>query len=147
MRANVNPFLVDKLYQSQFYAKLDGKKLQVENFTYDSNTKTYHFVVDVYRVDSDDYEYKMSVYIRPDGFSEQKSDAHIDIQFMVPFELDMENQIWIQLGDEFVKESTGYYINSFENKINHVSRSSMSGAETSIKKLSEGGTLAKLGSD
>ncbi|MCK5593717.1 MAG: hypothetical protein KAI18_00590 [Candidatus Aenigmarchaeota archaeon] len=91
VRANVNPFLVDKLYQSQFYAKLDGKKLQVENFTYDSNTKTYHFVVDVYRVDSDDYEYKMSVYIRPDGFSEQKSDAHIDIQFMVPFELDMKN--------------------------------------------------------
>ncbi|NOQ55517.1 MAG: hypothetical protein GQ477_01785, partial [Nanohaloarchaea archaeon] len=91
VRANVNPFLVDKLYQSQFYAKLDGQKLQIENFTYDSNTKTYHFFVDVYRMDSDDYEYKLFVYIKPDGFSEQKSDAHADIQFMIPFELDMKN--------------------------------------------------------
>jgi len=90
-RVKYNPFIIDKLYQSQFSAELDGKRLQIENFTYDSKTDTYSFLVDIYRADFDDYNYKLFVCVTPDGFSKQKSSLYVPIQFMIPFEIDLKN--------------------------------------------------------
>ena len=91
VRVKHNPFLIDKLYQSQFCAELDGKRLQIENFTYDSKTDTYSFFVDIYRADSDDYNYKLFVCVTPEGFSKQKSSSYVPVQFMIPFEIDLKD--------------------------------------------------------
>ena len=109
-RAKTNPFLVGRLDQSEFCAELDGKKLQIKNFSYDTATNTYGFFVDIYRTDSDDYYYELVICAKPEGIDKEKSSDYVSIQFLLPFEgvlKDSMNKAVTDAKFTFVKNSGG----------------------------------------
>lgn len=86
LRAKHNPFLIDTLHQSDFCVELGDKELQIDNFTFDSATGTYSFFVDLYRTEPGEYDYELFACVDPDGFSKQRSDSFVPVEFMVDFE-------------------------------------------------------------
>jgi len=109
-RAKTNPLLVGRLDQSEFCAELDGKKLQIKNFSYDTATNTYDFFVDIYRTDSDDYYYELVICAKPEGIEKEKSSDYVPVQFLLPFEgvlRDSMNKAVTDAKFTFVKNSGG----------------------------------------
>ncbi len=85
LKTKHNPFLIDTLHQSDFCVELGDTELQIDKFTFDSVTDTYSFFVDLYRTEPGEYNYELFACVDPDGFSKQRSDFFVPVEFMVDF--------------------------------------------------------------